>query len=196
MGTEILVVSDRLLAAVVNGIYQGILITVLVGLGFRVFSRTNAATRHAVWLCTLVLLVFLVVAHCFFPSRPLALKPGKFARTAPTPEHEVDTPNVAAVSATTDGLPTEIGTSGPKWPGFLSVEQEQPGSQKPVSLPLGGAGDPPAPVGDPPTGTAAGKVAKRPFPLARTVAPVPSGESPDGTGGSPVPPANHFSNTL
>ncbi len=66
---------------------------------------------------------------------------------------------------------------------------------KPV-LKMGGAGDPPAPVGDPPTGTATSHVAKRPCPLARTVAPVPSGESPDGTGGSPVLPANHFSNSL
>ena len=32
--------------------------------------------------------------------------------------------------------------------------------------------------------------------MAPTVAPVPSGESPDGTGESPVLPANHFSNTL
>src|SRR6266540_3511410 len=61
---------------------------------------------------------------------------------------------------------------------------------------MSGAGDPPAPVGDPPTGTAARNVAKRPCPLARTVAPARSGESPDGTGGSPVLPANHFPNTL
>src|SRR5437773_6928822 len=61
---------------------------------------------------------------------------------------------------------------------------------------MGGAGDPPAPVGDPPTGTAASIVAKRPCSSPRTIAPVPSGESPDGTGGSPVLPANHFSNTL
>src|SRR5947207_5396740 len=86
-------------------------------------------------------------------------------------------------------------------------------------LKMGGAGDPPAPVGDPPTGTAASYVARRPCPLARTVAAVPSGESPtgtaasyvarrpcplarivaavpsgespDGTGGSPVLPDNH-----
>src|SRR5438093_2203549 len=63
-------------------------------------------------------------------------------------------------------------------------------------LKLGGAGDSPAPVGDPPTGTALSHVAKRPSSKARSVAPVPSGESPDGTGGSPVLPANHFSNTL
>src|SRR2546425_434712 len=48
----------------------------------------------------------------------------------------------------------------------------------------------------PPTGPAANNVAKRPCPLARTFAPVPSGESPDGTGGSPVLPTNHSSNTL
>jgi len=61
---------------------------------------------------------------------------------------------------------------------------------------MGGAGDPPAPVGDPPTGTAASNIAKRRAPLARTVAPVPSGESPDGTGVSPVLPANDFLNTI
>ena len=55
-------------------------------------------------------------------------------------------------------------------------------------LKMGGAGDPP-------TGTAAGNVAKRPCPLAQTVAPVRSGESLDGAGGSPVLPANHFPNT-
>src|SRR5439155_3495067 len=125
MGTEILDVSDRLLAAVMNGIYQGILVTVLVALSFRMFSRTNAATRHAAWLCTLVLLVLLVVAHCFFHSRPPALQRGNNARTAPTPEQEIGTPNVAAMAATPNGLPTEIGSSGPKWPGSLPDEQEQ-----------------------------------------------------------------------
>ena len=59
-----------------------------------------------------------------------------------------------------------------------------------------GAGDPPAPVGDPPTGTSASNVAKKPWSLARTVAPIPSGESPDGTGQWPVQPKTEFSNTL
>src|SRR6266542_1933452 len=58
---------------------------------------------------------------------------------------------------------------------------------EPVSK-MGGAGEPPAPVGDPPTGTAAGNVAKRPCHLARAVAPFQSGESPDYTGGSPLLP--------
>src|SRR2546428_12553325 len=104
MGNEILGVSDRLLAAVMNGIYQGILITVLVALSTRVFSRTNAATRHAVWLCTLVLLVLLVVAHCFFQSGPSALRPGKIARTAATPAQEIGTPNAAAEERNPDGM--------------------------------------------------------------------------------------------
>src|SRR5258705_7030359 len=63
-------------------------------------------------------------------------------------------------------------------------------------LKTGGAGDPPAPVGDPPTGTGASNVAKRPCLLARIVDPAPSRQSPDGTGESPVLPANHFSKTL
>src|SRR5207245_7073040 len=61
---------------------------------------------------------------------------------------------------------------------------------------MGSAGVSPALVGDPPTGTAESILQKRPLSLARTVAPVPSGGSPDGTGGSPVLPETDFSNTL
>ena len=63
-------------------------------------------------------------------------------------------------------------------------------------LKTGSAGGPPAPVGDSPTGTAERNLTKRLFLLARTVSPVPSGGSPDGTGGSPVLPGNNFPNTL
>src|SRR5438093_4376779 len=59
-------------------------------------------------------------------------------------------------------------------------------------LKMGGAGDSPAPVGDPPTGTALSHAAKRPILLPRTIASVPSGGSPDGTGESPVLPRNDF----
>src|SRR6185295_15994576 len=136
MGTDILDVSDRLIAAVTNGIYQGSLVTILVALSFRVFRRTNAATRHAVWLCTLVLLVLLVVAHGFFHSRP-ALQPTGIAQVAATPEQEIDTPNVAAaVTATAEGMQTEIESSEPKWPGDLPAEKEQLAGQKPYSLSL------------------------------------------------------------
>src|SRR2546428_5081456 len=62
-------------------------------------------------------------------------------------------------------------------------------------LKMGSAGDSPAPVGDPPTGTALSHVARRPFSLPRTVVSVPSGGSPDGTGGSAVLTGKYFSNT-
>ena len=75
-------------------------------------------------------------------------------------------------------------------------KESRPFSRSERVFKMGSAGDSPAPVGDPPTGTAERNDAKRPCPLARTVAPVPSGESPDGTGGSPVLPENDFSNTL
>jgi len=57
-----------------------------------------------------------------------------------------------------------------------------------ICLAWGGAGDPPAPPGDPPGGMAVlcgceKTVAFRSMPL-----PIPSGGSPDGTGGSPVLP--------
>lgn len=134
MGPEILDVSDRLFAAVLNGVYQGMLITALVALSFRVFSRTNAATRHAVWLCTLVLLVLLVVAHCFFLTRPPSLQPGKIARTAATPEPDMSTPNETALAATPEGIPTELRLFRPEWPDYFLVEPEQRVSQEPDLL--------------------------------------------------------------
>src|ERR1051325_646267 len=60
----------------------------------------------------------------------------------------------------------------------------------------GSAGDPPAPVGDPPTRTAARKAAKSLSPLNRTSARVPSDESSDKTGNPPVLAANDFPHTL
>src|SRR5262249_4951906 len=60
-------------------------------------------------------------------------------------------------------------------------------------LNMGGAGDPPTSVGDPPTGTSASNATGRPTPIAATCPPLPSSESPDGTGESPVLPKPHFS---
>ncbi len=100
---------------------------------------------------------------------------------------------IAPACPTADGSSVSgrlVVDGGTKFPSTASSPLKQP------VLKLGGASDPPAPVGDPPTGIAASNFAKRRSALARTVAPVPSGESPDGTGGSPVLPANHFSNTL
>jgi beta-lactamase regulating signal transducer with metallopeptidase domain len=63
MNSEILSACDRVVAAVATGVYQGILIALVVGLGLRVFGRTNAATRHALWFATLALVACLIPAH-------------------------------------------------------------------------------------------------------------------------------------
>ena len=55
---------------------------------------------------------------------------------------------------------------------------------------MGSAGNSPAPVGDPPSGTVERTIAKRVSPSIWIVVLVPSGESPDGTGESPVLPGN------
>ncbi|HEY5910230.1 MAG TPA: M56 family metallopeptidase [Verrucomicrobiae bacterium] len=64
MNSEIVSACDLILAAAVNGLYQGIIMAVLVGVGLRLLGRTNAATRHALWFATLVLLAALIPAHC------------------------------------------------------------------------------------------------------------------------------------
>ena len=64
MKTEVFDACDQVFFAGLSGLYQGIVITILVGLGLRLLTRTNAATRHAIWLVTLVLAVSLMPAHC------------------------------------------------------------------------------------------------------------------------------------
>jgi len=51
---------------------------------------------------------------------------------------------------------------------------------------MGSTGDSPVPVGDPPTGTSQAGPSIRPSALAGDARPIPSGESPDGTGQWPV----------
>jgi hypothetical protein len=63
-------------------------------------------------------------------------------------------------------------------------------------LKIGSVGDSPAPVGDTPTGTAVTDLADSPSLLVRIILPVPSAALPDGRGGSPVLPKNHFQNML
>jgi beta-lactamase regulating signal transducer with metallopeptidase domain len=63
MKSEILTACYQLVAAAVNGAYQGILITVLVAASLRMLRRTNAATRHAAWFGTLLVLALIIPAH-------------------------------------------------------------------------------------------------------------------------------------
>lgn len=63
MNNELFSVCERLLTALLNSAYQGILLVALVWLAVRFLVRTNAATRHAIWLCTLLLVTSLVGVH-------------------------------------------------------------------------------------------------------------------------------------
>jgi beta-lactamase regulating signal transducer with metallopeptidase domain len=56
-------ICQQFLFRSINGVYQGIILTVLLALGLRALRKTNAATRHAVLLFTLFLLVCLMVVH-------------------------------------------------------------------------------------------------------------------------------------
>jgi len=64
MKIEILTAGNQLVSAALNGVCQGMIVAALVGIGLRLIGRTNAATRHAVWFATLLLLVFIIPAHC------------------------------------------------------------------------------------------------------------------------------------
>ncbi len=57
---------------------------------------------------------------------------------------------------------------------------------------MGSAGDSPAPVGDPPTGTAEARLLKRADFVARTVTPVPSGGSQAAQAGRLCSPESNF----
>jgi len=61
---------ERLLSATANGVYQGMLVAALAGLALRLFARTNAATRHAVWFGVLLLVTALIPAHLLLSNRP------------------------------------------------------------------------------------------------------------------------------
>jgi beta-lactamase regulating signal transducer with metallopeptidase domain len=75
---------ERILSATANGIYQGILVTALAGLILKLFVRTNAATRHAIWFRVLLLVTALIPAHLLLccrlhpesptnPARPVSM---------------------------------------------------------------------------------------------------------------------------
>jgi beta-lactamase regulating signal transducer with metallopeptidase domain len=63
MKSEILSACDQAVASTVNGVYQGIILTALVALALRVLGRSNAATRHSIWMATLWILPGLIAAH-------------------------------------------------------------------------------------------------------------------------------------
>jgi beta-lactamase regulating signal transducer with metallopeptidase domain len=63
MNAEIVAGSDEMIAAILNGVYQGIILTLLVYLVLRLIGPINAATRYWIWGSTLALVMALIPAH-------------------------------------------------------------------------------------------------------------------------------------
>ena len=69
MNTALVGVCEKLAVATANGLYQGVLVTLLAVLVLRLLGRTNAATRHAYWLGVLLFVAALIPAHWWLASR-------------------------------------------------------------------------------------------------------------------------------
>jgi len=72
MNVKVQEICAQLLPATVNGVYQGIVISLVVAAMLRLIVRTNAATRHAIWFASLLLIVLIIPAHYWLDSGPVA----------------------------------------------------------------------------------------------------------------------------
>lgn len=89
---------NRMLGGMLNGVYQGLLLTVGLMLIFRLARGLNAATRHAVGLTALGMVALLPLFHFIFPP------------SEKTTAGQGDGPIVS--SPASDGSPREGGTLG------------------------------------------------------------------------------------
>jgi beta-lactamase regulating signal transducer with metallopeptidase domain len=65
MKAEIHTLCAHVISATLNGAYQGILVALLVPGLLRLMGRSNAATRHAAWFASLLLVALIIPAHCW-----------------------------------------------------------------------------------------------------------------------------------
>ncbi len=125
---------ERLLSATANGVYQGVLVALLAGFAVRLFARTNAATRHAVWFGVLLFVTALIPAHLLLSFRPHRENPAKTGSTSgitqialPTPDLEKTAGWVAADSVPPALQPGEsVGENierEPSLPGSLPLDE-------------------------------------------------------------------------
>jgi beta-lactamase regulating signal transducer with metallopeptidase domain len=70
MSGEFFTMCERLLSAAANGLYQGLIIAFVVAVALRLFTRTNAATRYAIWFGTMLLIAALIPAHVLVSLAP------------------------------------------------------------------------------------------------------------------------------
>jgi beta-lactamase regulating signal transducer with metallopeptidase domain len=70
MNPELEPLCHRILSALLNGGYQGLLLTGFVWLGLKFLPNTNASTRHAVGLATLLVVAVLPLIHFLATAAP------------------------------------------------------------------------------------------------------------------------------
>ncbi|HRI13119.1 MAG TPA: M56 family metallopeptidase [Verrucomicrobiota bacterium] len=136
-------ICHRLLSALANGGYQGVLLTLLVGLGLKLLPRTNAATRHAVWFVALLLVAALPAVHLAFLNsvgtsavQPPILTPfDSDAVPASYRNPGVPTASSTLQTATTTSLATAPLTSDDGWDLFAAPALELAWRSPDVSSP-------------------------------------------------------------
>src|SRR5215471_11706346 len=69
MSTKLHEFCANLFPATLNGVYEGVLLSLLVGLALRFLVRTNAATRHAIWFASLVMVLLIIPAHYWLDQK-------------------------------------------------------------------------------------------------------------------------------
>lgn len=86
MNADLETLCHRLLGALLNGGYQGLVLTLVIWLSVKMGPRLNAATRHWVWLVTLGLVAVLPALHFLLPAPNgrTAVGPEKVGRTNPS----------------------------------------------------------------------------------------------------------------
>ncbi len=112
---------ERLLSATANGIYQGMIVAAFAALALKMFARTNAATRHAVWFGVLLFVTALIPAHLLLSLVP---RHGILTAAQRTSPAEI----VIASTASPDG----ISTGAPKDDTDVSSGQLDAGSSENV----------------------------------------------------------------
>jgi len=131
MNDEIHRLCANLALGTLNGAYQGLLITVIVTGLLRLLVRTNAATRHAVWLASLILVVLLIPAHCWLAStNQSANQPG-----LPETKRNRLGQSGQAVTFLIASAPRQTPGQAPSDRGLLGDDYRIPGLSAPDDLP-------------------------------------------------------------
>ena len=131
MNAEVTQACERLLSATVNGVYQGIFVTLLTGFALRYLVRTNAATRHAVWFGALLFVTALIPAHLLLFCLPSAEVVAAASKKAPAqaPISPSDSGN-GAVSIVVNSAfsPSQLDSSdSPAYPPGAGPQNERAG---------------------------------------------------------------------